>query len=1023
MSLAKLAVENRTVTAFATFLLVVGGLMAYGRLGQLEDPEFTVKTAAIMTSYPGAGPHEVELEVTDRIEVSIQEMPQLKNVYSHSRAGLSIIKVDIKDQYTKAEIPQIWDELRRKVGDIEQDLPPGTGKPVVSDDFGDVFGFVIAVTGDGFEHAEIERTAKAIKKELSLVDGVARVEFWGLQQRAIYVESSQRQLSTLGLSPAIVKDTLRSQNTVVDGGGLDVGDQRVRIAPTGAFTSPDDIAGLALVGGAVGGGGELLTVGDVADVRQGYIDPPAAILRCNGLPAVGLYFSNAPGANIVELGNRVQARLDELLPALPVGLEIERIAWQADEVSKSIDGFMINLVEAILIVLVVLWISMGLRMAAIIGIGGLLFVILGTLLAMSIWGIDLQRMSLGALVISMGMMVDNAIVVADGFVVRLQKGMDRTQAAIEAGSQPATPLLGATIVAVMAFYPIYASPMSTGEYCASLFQVVAISLLLSWVLSVTTVPLMCLKFLPTPKNTGGEDPYQTRFFRAFRGLLGGAIRVRYLFVAAMVGLLVLSGVSFGKVEQMFFPDSSRPQLMVDFWNPEGTRIGKTSADVELFEERFLDDERITNLASFIGGGPPRFYLPVTPEDRYSSYAQAILSFHDFREIDGMIADIEAWAAEAMPQALVRARKYTVGPGETWAIEARFSGPAVADPAVLRDIGRRGMDILHANAMARDVRANWRTPVLRVTADYSQEQGRWTGVTREDVARATRMGYDGSSVGVYRDGDEMLPIIGRFSEEERSARSGTMASLPVSPLTSSASIPLAQLTRSIRPEWEDPLVWRWDRRRAITVAGAPDGVQAPTLQASLFEEFDAIDLPPGYTLEWDGLYDAQKTSMEGLMPGIGPALAVMALIIVMLFNALRQPLIIALLIPFALIGITVGLLSTGTPFGFMALLGAMSLAGMMIKNAIVLLDQVKLELEAGRSPYDAVVESAVSRLRPVLNAAATTILGMAPLLQDVFWVSMSVTIMFGLLFGTVLTMVLAPVLYTIFFRVRRESAAA
>lgn len=1022
MSLAALAVENKTVTSFATALLVVGGMLAYGSLGQLEDPEFTVKSAAITTSYPGASPEEVELEVTDRIELSIQEMSQLKNVYSSSRAGLSIIKVDIKDQYPKNEIPQVWDELRRKVGDVEGELPPGAGTPVVSDDFGDVFGFVIGITGDGFTYAEIETAAKAIKKELSLVEGVARVEFWGVQQRCIYVVSTQQQLTTLGLSPADVVQTLSAQNTVVDAGGVDVADKRLRIALTGAFDSPQDIEDLA-VRGSDAGTGELITIGDIAEVRQGYIDPPSRILRCNGLPAVGLFFSNVPGANIVDVGNRVQARLDEFLPALPVGLEVERIAWQADEVSKSIDSFIVNLVEAIAIVLIVLWVSMGLRMAAIIGIGGLLFVILGTLLVMAVWGIDLQRMSLGALVISMGMMVDNAIVVADGFVVRLQQGMDRKQAAIESGTLPATPLLGATVVAVMAFFPIFASPMSTGEYCASLFQVVAISLILSWVLSVTIVPLMCMQFLPAPKKDGGADPYRTPFFRAFRRVLAGVIRVRYLFLVAMVALLVAAALGFGRVEQMFFPDSSRPQLMVDVWNQEGTRIEQTSADLQRLEEWLLDDERVTGVATFVGGGPPRFYLPVTPEDGYSSYGEIIVTFDDFRDIDDLIRDFEPWAAEALPGAMVRTRKYTVGPGETWAVEARFSGPAVADPDVLRGLAWQGMEVLRASPMARDVRSNWRTPVLRVTGDYHQEQGRWTGVTREDVARGLRASYDGNPVGIYREGDEILPIIGRFHEEERQTRAGALGGVQVSGWALPYSVPLAQLTRSILPEWEDPLIWRWNRRRAVTVACAPDGVQAPTLQADIFDDFDAIELPPGYSLEWDGLHDAQKTSSEGLVPGIAPALAIMALIIVGLFNAFRQPLIIALVIPFAAIGITVGLLVTGTPFGFMALLGAMSLAGMMIKNAIVLLDQVEVEIASGKPAYDAVMDSAVSRLRPVLNAAATTILGMAPLLQDVFWVSMSVTIMFGLAFGTVLTMVVIPVLYTIFFRVRREAAAA
>ena len=1035
MSLASFAIEKRTVTWFATFLVTVAGIATYFQLGKLEDPEFSVKTVAVTTSYPGAGPKEVELEVTDRIELAIQQMPQLKQVYSLSRAGQSIVKVDIKDEYVSSQLPQIWDELRKKIRDIRGQLPPGAATPIVSDDFGDVYGFLLAVTGDGYSYAELEDYVKDyLRKELSLVKGVARVELWGVQPKCIYLDVSQTKLSQLGLTPETVMATLSRQNMVVDAGQVDVQTQRLRIAPTGEFKSPQDIEDLTFRPTIIDAlsskagtirPGELIRLRDIATVRRGYVEPPMSMMRFNSQPSLAIYISNAAGVNIIDLGKALDKRLEALVAELPVGIEVHRIAWQADLVSESIAAFMINLIEAVAIVLVVLWVSMGLRMAVIIGLGGLLLTIIGTFLVMGIWSIDLQRMSLGALIIAMGMMVDNAIVVADGIAVRLQKGMDRTKAALEAATQPSWPLLGATFVAVMAFYPVYASPMSTGEYCMSLFQVVGISLVLSWVLAVTVVPLMCIAMLPAPKASGegrDQDLYGGRFFQVFRGLLGGAIRLRWPFLGVMVGLLVASGLGFGYVNQMFFPDSTRRQLMIDYWAPEGTRIQQISADLRQIEAKLANHASVKDVSAFIGQGPPRFYLPVEPELPYQSYAQLIVNTPTSQDVDQLIAEMEPWLKGNFPQALTRVRKYANGPSDTWPIEARFSGPAEADAKVLRSISEQAVAILEASPLAKEVRTNWRQRVKKVVPVYAQERGRWTGVSRGNLANATKRAFDGRVVGQFRDGDDLLPIIARHVEQERQDV-GNLDVLQVAPSMSTETVPLSQVTEAVTVESEDPIIWRWDRRRAITVQCSPKDCSASALRNSVLAQFEAIQLPPGYTLVWDGEYDSSKTSQEGLVPGILPAVVIILFIIVALFNAFRPPLIILCVIPFAAIGITSGLLITRAAFGFMALLGAMSLAGMMIKNAIVLLDQINLEQAAGKSPYDAVMDSAVSRLRPVINAAATTIFGMAPLLQDVFWVSMAVAIMFGLAFGTVLTMVVVPVLYVCFFRIESPQAQA
>ena len=1018
MSIPELAVEKRSLTIFVTAILLIGGVTSFFQLGQLEDPEFTVKTAVIMTPYPGAAASEVELEVTDRIEIAIQEMPQLKNVYSSSRPGLSIVKVEIQPIYTADRLPQVWDELRKKVRDVRESFPPGVGKPEVSDDFGDVYGFLMAVVGDGFTYAELERHVDDLKKELSVVEGVARVELWGEQRECIYVDVREAQLTTLGLNMDDVYQTLTQQNMVVDAGAVDVQDERLRIDITGEFSTPEEIADLIIRGRDSGGAhevSELTRIGDVGSVRRGSLEPPSAEMRYDGQMAIGLSLTNVSGANVVKVGEAIDRRIRELESDLPIGIELERISWQSTLVDESIVGFMVNLVAAVAIVLAVLWVATGLRTALIVGLCGLFFTIVASFLVMNLMGIDLQRMSLGALVIAMGMMVDNAIVVADGILTRMQRGMNKTKAAIEAAAQPSIPLLGATIIAVMAFYPIAASDEAAGEYCVSLFYVVAISLLLSWVLAVTITPLMGIWFLPAPKAGEGNDPYGGAMYRSFRKLLTRSIRMRWIVLLIFVGLLGVSGFAFKFVDQMFFPAAARAQFMVDYWAPEGTRIQQVSADMRPLEDRILKDPRVTGVSAFIGKGPPRFYLPVDPEDPYESYGQLVVNTESFADVDALISELQPWADANIPDARLITRKYGIGPFEVWPVEARFSGPAVADPDVLRGLAAQATAIMEASPEALIVRHDWRNRVKKMVADYDQTNARWTSVSRSDIADSTRRAYDGLSVGQFRDRDKLLPIMLRHVEEERERVADTLDGIQVRPPFAKESIPLSQVTDSIEVGWEDPLIWRYDRRRAITVQGVPVTL-ATTLRDDVIGEIEAIELPPGYSLEWDGEYRSSLDASASLIPGIIPAVVIMALIIVALFNAFKPPLIIACVVPFVLIGVTLGLLVTGQPFGFVALLGAMSLAGMMIKNGIVLLDQINLEKADGKNDYNAVIDAAISRLRPVLLAAGTTILGVIPLLGDVFWVSMAVTIMFGLAAGIPLTMILVPVLYAIFFKV-------
>ncbi|MDJ0686014.1 MAG: efflux RND transporter permease subunit [Alphaproteobacteria bacterium] len=1045
MSLPEIAIEKRNVTYFFGILLLVGGIGSFFSLGWLEDPEFTVKTAAIVTAYPGASAEEVELEVTDRLEIALQELTQLDELYSISRAGLSIIRVDIKSEYFADRLPQVWDEMRSKIEDATPSLPPGAAPPEISDDWGFVYGFLFALTSAGYTPAELEEYAKHIKKELSVVQGVARVELWGVQDRVVYVDVSQQQLSQLGLTPTDLSLILEQQNMVLDAGSIDSPVQRFRVTPTGTFASPEEIGELtftATLASAAAGVlqrgqtaqtgrpattqsqpsrfEQLIQLKDIATVTQGYQEPPSTLMWHNGKPAIGISMAGVDGANIVEVGKRIDKRLNELMLDLPVGVEVDKISWQSDIVDAAIVDFMINLAMAVVIVLVVLTLPMGWRMGVIIG-SGLILTILGTLVFLAVFGIDLHRMSLGALVIALGMMVDNCIVVADGFVVRLQQGMDRKQAAIESARTPSFSLLGATIIAVMAFYPIFSSPEDAGEYCKDLFTVVGISLIFSWVVSMTFTPLQCIDLLPSPKPGEETEAYSGALYRGFRKVVTGAIRARFPVVGVLVGLLVVAMVGFQGLPQQFFPDSARPQFLVDYWAPEGTRIQTVSEDLKAIEAKMLEDERIESVSIFIGQGPPRFYLPVESEFPYETYANIVVNTRSSDDVGPVVETLEPWMKDSVPEALTRVRLYGLGPSDTWKFEARFSGPQQADPAILRDLADQGKAILEASPLAKEINTDMRNRVRRLEIEYNEARARWANISRVAIAESTKRAFDGQQVGLYREGDTLIPIKLRLVEQER-GNIGELDVLQISSSMSSDTIPLSQVTDTIGMRWEDPIIIRYQRRRANTVQASPKGVTFPTLYDSVVEEFEKIELPPGYELFWDGELKSTADAQAALIPGVIPAAVIVLFIIVYLYNAFRPPLIILLTIPFVFIGISPALLATQVPFGFVALLGAMSLSGMMIKNAIVLLDEIEIGLENGLSRYDAVVNAAVARLRPVVLAAATTVLGVIPLLQDVFWVGMAITIMAGLTAGTIMVLVLVPVLYCIFYRVKPGQSA-
>lgn len=1012
MKLTEYAISKKTVSYFFMLLIIGGGVWSFQKLGKLEFPTFTIKTALVSTPYAGASARQVEQEVTDRLEIAIQEMSQVKKVRSISRAGLSIIYVDIQNQYNTHDMPQIWDELRRKISDAQPYLPPGAGPSVVNDDFGDEYGVFFALTGEGYAYDELKDTADFLKRELLLVKGVASVALWGNQQQIVELELSRARMAELGVSIEAVINTLNRQNRVSDAGRVEVGNAYLRITPTGGFPSIASLGDLLVKSDDAG---NLIFLKDVVTLRSRYQDPPDWLLRFNGQPAIGLGISTVDGGNVIRMGESVRQRIQELMGDIPVGMQLETIAYQSDLVAASVKAFLINLAEAVAIVIVVLCFTMGLSSGLLMG-AILLLTIFGTLVGMKLMAIDFQMISLGALILALGMLVDNAIVVTEGILVRVQQGMNRRKAALDTVSQTAWPLLGATFVAVLAFAAIGTSQDTTGEFLKSLFLVMAISLFLSWVLAITFTPLFCIQFLPKAKTNRSADPYAGKLYHGYRHLLIICLRHRSLSLVILTGALAASLAGFGLVEKDLFPKDSRNQFMLNYWRPEGTRIEDVADDLGRLERYLAKSEAVKATTTFIGRGALRFVLTYEPEMPNTSYGQILVTVKNPNRIAPLMASLRQDLPGRFPDARIEMKKFIRGPSKGAQIQARFMGP---DIAVLRQLSTQAEAIMAEDPVAIDIHNDWRQPVLIFRPQMIEAAARRAGITRSHVADALAMNFSGKTVGIYRQDNTLMPIQIRAPKDERESVDRLHDVVVFSPDTGRA-VPLQQISSGLKTEWDDPIIRRLNRRRTITAGCNPLRGTADTLLSRLQPKVEAIPRPPGYLLEWGGDDEDTAEAQNGLFQMVPVFFLAMIVTVVALFNGARQTLIIFLCLPLVSVGVTAGLLTTGQPFGFMCILGYLGLSGMIIKNAVVLIDQIDAEIRSGKAPYAAILDSAVSRLRPVSMASITTVLGMIPLLQDIFFVGMSVTIIGGLTFGTVLTLLVVPILYASFFNARRTT---
>jgi len=1018
MNLAEYAIKKKVITLMFTVFMIVGGISAYFDMGRLEDPEFTIKEALVVTPYPGATPEEVAEEVSNPMEEALQQLGQRWKIETLNQPGLSTITFYVDKKYTKEELPQIWDELRRKIGDAQSKLPPGAGPSIVLDDYGDVYGLFYAITADGYSYKELWDYVDFIRKELLLVDDVAKISLWGDWDDRIYVEISKAKIASMGLSLEVIANALKQRNLVAPAGRVRVGPELIRITPTGEIGTVEELGELIINDPA---NNRLVYLKDIAEIHREYQDPPETIMGHNGRMSIGLGISLRSGGNVVNLGNAIDKKLDELSILIPVGVEVERVYYQPEFVTDSINSFVINLIEALAIVIVVLMFFMGVRSGILIGFI-LLVTVAGTFVFMKMWGIDLQRISLGALIIALGMLVDNAIVVVDGMLVRIQDGMDKVKAAAEVVRQNMYPLLGATLVAIMAFAAIGLSKDSTGEYCRSLFQVISISLLLSWVLALTTAPLLGVMYIKPKVAKEGEDvkpedadPYRGAFYAGYLKILRLCLKQRVATMGVMVALLVGAVYAFAFIPVSFFPSSSQPFFMMDYWLPEGTDIRTTNKDVEDVAGWFREQDNVVNVSSFTGQGPTRFALTFSPEKNYPAYGMLLCRVDDYENIPDKIAQLEDYIAANYPDAMVKFLRIRLGPGKPDPVRVRFSGP---DPFVLRELSGKAEAIMRSDPDMLGVTNDWRDKVKVVRPEISEAQLRKLGLTRPEVATAFQVAFEGAQVGVYREGVRIIPIMVRYDKVERLDVANLSGVQVYSPVLRKV-VPIEQLVSGFEMIFADNAVHKRNRRWTIQAKCTPATKDALQVMKEMGDRFQAIELPEGYIMEFAGEVEDSGEAQSYLFAQIPGTLMMMILITIVLFNALRQPLIIWLTVPLSIIGVSVGLLVFKQPFGFMSLLGILSLSGMLIKNSIVLIDQIDLNIRDDMARFNAIVDACMSRMRPVMLAALTTVLGMIPLVPDVFFGAMAVAIMAGLTFATVLTLLVVPVLYAMLFRVRES----
>ena len=1010
MNLAKYSLDNTKVIYFFLAVLLIGGVFSFGKLGKKEDAPFVIKSAVIMTRYPGAEPAEVERLITEPISREIQSMSGVYKIKSESMYGISKITFELLPSLPASSIPQKWDELRRKVLNIQPQLPSGSSVPTVSDDFGDVFGIYYGLTADdGFSYEEMRNWAERIKTQVVTADGVMKVALFGTQTEVVNISISVNKLAGMGIDPKQLAGLLQSQNQIINTGEITAGEQQLRVVANGMYTTVDDIRNQVITTRA----GQV-KLGDIAVIEKGYMDPPGTIMRVNGKRAIGIGVSTDPQRDVVLTGEMVDKKLAELLPLMPVGLNLESLYLENVIAKEANNGFIINLIESILIVIVIIMLVMGMRAGVLIGTS-LVFSIGGTLLIMSFMGVGLNRTSLAGFIIAMGMLVDNAIVVTDNAQIAIARGVDRRKALIDGATGPQWGLLGATFIAICSFLPLYLAPSSVAEIVKPLFVVLAISLGLSWVLALTQTTVFGNFILKSKAKNAGKDPYDKPFYHKFEKILSVLIRRKIVTLGSMIVLFVVSLVVMGMMPQNFFPSLDKPYFRADVFYPDGYGVNDVAREMKKVEAHLLKLPEVKKVSITFGSTPLRYYLASTSVGPKPNFANVLVELNDSKYTKEYEEKFDVYMKANFPNAITRTSLFKLSPAVDAAIEIGFIGPNVDTLVALTN---QALEIMHRNPDLINIRNSWGNKIPIWKPIYSPERAQPLGVSRQGMAQSIQIGTNGMTLGEFRQGDQVLPILLKGNSVADSFRINALRTLPVfgnGPETTS----LEQVVSEFDFRYRFSNVKDYNRQLVMMAQCDPRrGVNAIAAFNQIWSQVQKeIKIPEGYTLKYFGEQESQVESNEALAKNLPLTFFLMFTTLLLLFKTYRKPTVILLMLPLIFIGIVLGLLLLGKSFDFFAILGLLGLIGMNIKNAIVLVDQIDIENQSGLDPRKAVIKATISRIVPVAMASGTTILGMLPLLFDAMFGGMAATIMGGLLVASALTLFVLPVAYCAIHRIK------
>ncbi|MFG1363992.1 efflux RND transporter permease subunit [Xanthobacter versatilis] len=1007
--MSRWAITHRALTLFAILLLAAAGAYSYLNLGRAEDPSFTIKVMVVQAAWPGATASEMQAQVADPIEKKLQSLPHLDRVESYSRPGVSFVQIFLADSTPAREVKDLWYQVRKKVADMRGDLPAGVIGPGFDDEYGDVYSALYMLSGEGAAPAELKRQAEIIRQRLLRVKDVEKVDLIGERPERIYIEFSHARLANLGVTPAQVFDSVARQNAVVAGGAVDTRSDRINLRLTGAFSGVEAIAEVP-----VAVNGSLVRLGDIATVKRGYEDPPSFLVRQHGRPAIGIGVSMAAGTNILTLGTELKAAMAEATAELPVGIDVTQVADQPHIVGESVGEFLKTFVEALVIVLVVSFLSLGFRTGIVVALSVPLVLAI-VFLVMFAAGMDLHRITLGALIIALGLLVDDAIIAIEMMVVKMEEGWDRMRAATFAWTSTAFPMLTGTLVTAAGFLPVGFAKSSSGEYAGGIFWVVGFALIASWFVAVIFTPYLGTVLLPDMKKGAHHEMHDGRLYRAFRRVLEACLRHRFLVIGATVAMFAGAIVAFGHVQQQFFPTSTRPELFLEMRLPEGTSITVTEATAKKAEALIGDDADVATATTYVGRGAPRFWLGLNPVLPNPNFAQIVIVAKDIEARERLKARLEAALADgALSEARVRVDRFVFGPPVGFPVQFRVVGP---DPIAVRDIAEKVRVVMAADKDMIDPHLNWGEQVKSITLAVDQDRARALGTTPRDLAETLQTLLSGYTVTQHREGNLLIDVVARAVPEERLDLEH-LAALTVT-TRNGLAVPLGQVAR-IAYAHEEPILWRRDRDLVLTVRGdVRDGVQPPDVTTRILPKLAAIkaELAPGYRIETGGSIEESAKANASLAAVFPVMIIVMLTLLMIQLQSFSRLALVLATAPLGLIGAAGGLLIAHKPFGFVALLGLIALAGMIMRNTVILVDQIDHDIRDGHTPHRAIVDATVRRARPVVLTALAAVLGMIPLAESVFWGPMAVTIMGGLLVATVLTLLVVPALYATWFRVK------